>query len=105
MAMNSVEPTWLENSLLIISLVALILSWWFRIQIFTKLSEHPVIAELTRKTTGMALGDLLSLSLFRARARLPDETKLTIFSFIALDWIGSTLLLVMFAIYGIRNLT
>lgn len=71
-------------------------SCFFRIRIFNRFADDPVIRELTRGTCATAFGDFLSLKIFNAREELPHASRATAYRFIALHWIGVAFFLLIF---------
>jgi hypothetical protein len=92
-----------EETLLLLGVLSMIVSSYFRIRLFSRFGSDPVISDLTRGTFATTLSDLLSVALFRARNKLPAESRVTIFWFVALHWVSAALLFLALASYGIRS--
>ena len=101
--MNPLEPNRLEGILCLLCVLFLIASWVFRLRVFVRSGDDPVIAEAVRGTSPLSFGDTLSVSLFRQRHRLLQDSRRSVFGYIGLYWSGSALILLMFISYGARN--
>jgi hypothetical protein len=92
-----------EELLLLLGVLAMIASWVFRIRLFTRYGEDRKISELTQGTYATTFVDFLTIKLFRARADLPNEAKVTIFCFIALHWAAFLLMVSGLTSYFLRS--
>lgn len=78
-------------------------SCFFRIRIFGRFADDPVISELMRGTYATTFGDFLSLKLFNAREELPHASRAMVYKFIALHWIGAAFFLLIFVSIALRS--
>jgi hypothetical protein len=77
--------------LLLGGFLLLLLSSIFRVRMFARLGSDQVFNDLTLGTYATTFTDFLSFTLFRERAKLPEESKRTVLWFIACHWIGGVL--------------
>lgn len=93
----------IEETALVVGVLSMLASWFFRIRVFSRFGDDPIISELVRGTFATTFADLLSIKLFRARNNLPKESKAAIFCFITSHWAAAVLVLFALLSYSVRG--
>lgn len=88
-----------DMTVLIVGVICVLLSWCFRIAIFTRHRNLPQIKYLTRGTYATTFGDFLAFHLLWKAREIPSTARFAVFGFLLTYFGFVAALLVIFARY------
>lgn len=101
--MQRVELNGFEEFLVAAGFVCVLVSYAFRLRLFAKFGEDPVVKEATFGSFATSFYDLLSLKLFRARRELLKESRSTVYGFSGFHFLSAALIAASLFSYAIRS--